>query len=58
MLVLSTSLAILMACEEDLMEFEYSELKAFLLHLPVLDMDQVIMHAYNIRDEVVAMQLL
>jgi len=40
------------------MEFEYSELKAFLLHLPVLDMDQVIMHAYNIRDEVVAMQLL
>ena len=33
--------AILMSCKEALMEFEYSELRGFLRHLPKLDMDQV-----------------
>jgi len=45
-------LAILVNCAEELLELEVSELKAFLQHLPVLDMDQVISQAYVIRDEI------
>jgi len=45
-------LAILMNCSEDLMELEVSELRAFLQHLPAMDMDEIISQAYNIRDEV------
>lgn len=30
-----------MHCKEDLMDMEYSELRAYFLNLPVMDMDQV-----------------
>lgn len=33
--------AILVNCSEELMELEISELKAFLQHLPSMDMDEV-----------------
>jgi len=49
---LSFDTAILVNCAEELLELEVSELKAFLQHLPVLDMDQVISQAYVIRDEI------
>jgi len=45
-------LAILSNCSEELLELEISELKAFLQHLPMMDMDQIISQAYNIRDEI------
>jgi len=45
-------LAILRHCTEELMELEVSELKAYLQHLPPMDMDEIISQAYNIRDEI------
>jgi len=45
-------IAILRNCSEELMELEISELKAFLQHLPVMDMDEIISQAFNIRDEI------
>jgi len=45
-------IAILRNCTEELMELEISELKAFLQHLPSMDMDEIISQAYNIRDEI------
>lgn len=50
-------LSILHSCKETLLEFEYSEIKAYLGNLPYLDMDQVIVQAYNIRDEAMAMRI-
>eukprot|EP00475_Leptophrys_vorax_P022639 TRINITY_DN30855_c0_g1_i1.p1 TRINITY_DN30855_c0_g1~~TRINITY_DN30855_c0_g1_i1.p1 ORF type:complete len:363 (+),score=63.80 TRINITY_DN30855_c0_g1_i1:51-1139(+) len=44
-------LAILHCCKETLLEFEHSEIKAYLENLPYMDMDQLIVQAYNIRDE-------
>ena len=41
-----------------LMEFEHSEVMGFLQHLPPMDMDQILMQAYNIRGEVYARELM
>jgi len=49
-------LSILYTLKESLMEFDYSEIKDFLQNLPPLDIEQVLVHAYNIRDEVRALQ--
>lgn len=51
-------LAILRCSAEDLLELECSEILNYLQNLPVLDMDQMIMHAYNIRGEVLEAKLL
>lgn len=45
-------LAILVNCSEELQELEISELKAFLQHLPVMDIDKIISQAYNIKEEI------
>jgi len=45
-------IAILANCSEELMELEISELKSFLQHLPVMDMDKIISQAYNYIDEI------
>mmetsp|Transcript_1781 Transcript_1781/g.2295 ORF Transcript_1781/g.2295 Transcript_1781/m.2295 type:complete len:283 (-) Transcript_1781:105-953(-) len=45
-------LAIVANCAEELQELEISELKAFLQHLPIMDMDQIISQAYTIREEI------
>lgn len=50
--------AILRHSTEDLMELECSELLFYLHHLPVLDIDQIIMHARNIRLDVLENKLL
>mmetsp|Transcript_3133 Transcript_3133/g.5829 ORF Transcript_3133/g.5829 Transcript_3133/m.5829 type:complete len:305 (+) Transcript_3133:99-1013(+) len=42
-------LAILAICEEDLQELDLEELEWYLRHLPVLDMDKVMLKARNIR---------
>jgi hypothetical protein len=44
-------IAILHDCKETLLEFEYSEIKSYLQNLPYMDMDQLIVQAYNIREE-------
>eukprot|EP01006_Ploeotia_vitrea_P026679 TRINITY_DN5963_c0_g1_i1.p1 TRINITY_DN5963_c0_g1~~TRINITY_DN5963_c0_g1_i1.p1 ORF type:complete len:303 (-),score=177.65 TRINITY_DN5963_c0_g1_i1:194-1102(-) len=44
-------LSILRTCREDLMELEHSEIRHFLAHLPAMNMDRILAHAYNIRDE-------
>lgn len=51
-------LAILRQTAEEMMELESSELLNFLQTLPVLDMDQIIMHAYNIRGELLESKLI
>ena len=44
-------LALCMIHTEEMMELEHSELLAFLHALPTCNMDQVIMQAYNIRED-------
>ena len=44
-------LAILEACNEELMELDESEVLWYLRHLPLLDMGQVITNAFNINDD-------
>lgn len=44
-------LAILNLNREELMSLEHSELKGSLQHLPHMDVDQLIMEAYNIRQD-------
>lgn len=44
---IDTCLAIVMNCSEELMELEISELKAFLQHLPMMDMDEVSVFSYD-----------
>jgi len=51
-------LAILRHSSEDLMELECSDILYYLQNLPTFDMDQLIMHAYNTRDEVKEAELL
>jgi len=51
-------LAILNSHSEDLLELESAEITAFLARLPVMNMDQIIMHAYNLREKVIALKLL
>eukprot|EP00742_Colponemidia_sp_Colp-10_P006404 GILJ01006862.1.p1 GENE.GILJ01006862.1~~GILJ01006862.1.p1 ORF type:complete len:227 (-),score=34.97 GILJ01006862.1:288-968(-) len=51
-------LAILEHWNEYLIELDYAEIKAFLQHLPVMDMDQIITQAYNKREEVLALDLI
>eukprot|EP01116_Phalansterium_solitarium_P011618 TRINITY_DN27359_c0_g1_i1.p1 TRINITY_DN27359_c0_g1~~TRINITY_DN27359_c0_g1_i1.p1 ORF type:complete len:282 (+),score=33.46 TRINITY_DN27359_c0_g1_i1:13-858(+) len=46
-------IAILSHCSEALMELEMFELKLFLQHLPMIDMDEIISKAHNIRLEVI-----
>lgn len=36
----------------DLMELDYSEIKSFLRSLPPVDMEQIIVQAHNIREEI------
>jgi hypothetical protein len=43
-------LAILESSKESLIEYEYSEIKAFFQNLPSFDIDQLIAQAYNLRD--------
>ena len=45
-------LAILEACNEELMELDESEVLWYLQHLPQLDMSQVVTSAFNIKDDV------
>ena len=45
-------LAILEACNEELMELDESEVLWYLQHLPTLDMGQVVTNALNIKDDV------
>lgn len=51
-------LAIMEACHEELMELDDTEVLWYLQHLPVLDMDQIITHAFNIKDDVFARSIL
>ncbi len=51
-------LSVLQYNTEVLMEYEYSELRYYLKHLPAMDMDKVIKQAYNIRAQVKARELL
>lgn len=51
-------LAVLQANTEILLEMEHSEMKYFLRHLPAMDMDKIIKHAFNIRAAVKAGELL
>ncbi len=46
-------LAILKLCKESMDEHEHSEIRAHLLRLPNLDMDQILSLAFSLRDEVV-----
>jgi TBC1 domain family member 2 len=50
-------LAILRNLEPHFAELEQSEIRALLLKLPQLDMDQIISQAYDIKDEVMERQL-
>ena len=51
-------LAILEACNEELMELDSAEVLWYLRHLPTLDMDQVLTQAFNIQEDVIASGIL
>ena len=51
-------LAVLEACDEELMELDDAEVKWYLRHLPVLDMDAIITQAFNIQEDVIASSIL
>mmetsp|Transcript_5479 Transcript_5479/g.8514 ORF Transcript_5479/g.8514 Transcript_5479/m.8514 type:complete len:292 (+) Transcript_5479:130-1005(+) len=51
-------LAILEHCQEELLELDHAELHAFLQHLPIMDMDQIINKAYRIKDDVIAQKII
>lgn len=51
-------LAVLQNSAEILMEMEHSEMKFYLRHLPLLDMDKIIKQAYNIQGYVKARDFL
>jgi hypothetical protein len=50
--------AILQLEKETLMEMEFSEMKGFLKRLPRIDMDQILLQAFSIQNEVAANKLL
>ncbi|KAG0230726.1 hypothetical protein BGW42_000780 [Actinomortierella wolfii] len=49
-------LAILMHLKENLEELENSEIRTLLMRLPSLDMDQIIIEAFNLRHEILERQ--
>jgi len=49
---LYVGLAVLKFCQGSMDELEHSEIRAHLLRIPNLDMDQIISLAYSLRDEV------
>ena len=51
-------LAILEACNEELMELDDAEVQWYLTHLPHLDMGNVITQAFNIQEDVIASSIL
>lgn len=51
-------LAVLEACNEELMELDDAEVKWYLHHLPTLDMDAIITQAFNIQEDVIASSIL
>ena len=51
-------LAILEACNEELMELDDAEVVWYLRHLPALDMGNVITQAFNIQEDVIASSIL
>ena len=51
-------LAVLEACNEELMELDDADVKWYLRHLPALDMDAVITQAFNIQEDVIASSIL
>ena len=52
-------LAILEACDEDILELDEAEVLWYLTHLPTtLDMGQIITSAFNIKDDVIASSIL
>ncbi len=38
-------------CQDDLMELDAPDIKAFILNLPVMDIDQIILQAYSIKED-------
>ncbi len=50
--------AILQLEKETLMEMEFSEMKGFLKRLPRIDVDQILLQAFSIQNEVAANKLL
>ena len=51
-------LAILEACDEEVMELDEAEVLWYLTHLPSLDMGHVLTQAFNIKDDVIASSIL
>lgn len=51
-------LAVLQTCQEELLELDGGEVSWFLQHLPVLDVDQLITVARNVRDDVHGRELI
>ena len=38
-------------CQDDLMELDAPDIKAFILNLPPMDIDQIILQAYSIKED-------
>jgi hypothetical protein len=51
-------LAILEACDDEIMELDDSDMLWYLTHLPSLDMGKIVLHALNIKDDVIASSIL